>query len=69
MNDNVHRRAALRPAVLHAAGVPGRQRGSRVWFPEDENGEPHDRNPDDGYGGAHFKLQVVILVPRIEDES
>ena len=68
MNDNVHRRAALRPAVLHAAGVPGRQKGSRVWFPEDENGEPHDRNPDDGYGGARFKLQVVILVPRIEDE-
>jgi len=28
----------------------------RVWFPVDENGEPHIKNPDDGFGGAKFSL-------------
>ena len=28
----------------------------RVWFPVDKNGEPHIKNPDDGFGGAKFSL-------------
>lgn len=28
----------------------------RVWFPEDANGEPHPNNPDDGCGGAKYRL-------------
>jgi len=31
----------------------------RVWFPEDANGEPHDSNPDDGCGGAKYKLNTI----------
>lgn len=27
----------------------------RVWFPEDEHGEPHIKNPDDGCGGGKYK--------------
>ena len=32
--------------------VPKKQ----VWFPEDNVGEPHPQNPDDGCGGAKYKL-------------
>tara|TARA_Y100001935_G_scaffold244839_1_gene237728 strand:+ start:846 stop:1445 length:600 start_codon:yes stop_codon:yes gene_type:complete len=31
----------------------------KVWFPEDVNGEPHESNPDDGCGGAKYKLNTV----------
>jgi hypothetical protein len=44
----------------------------RVWFPEDSNGEPHDSNPDDGCGGAKFKLTTVHEFPKFvpnEDEK
>tara|TARA_Y100000589_G_C27171041_1_gene636734 strand:- start:1731 stop:2225 length:495 start_codon:yes stop_codon:yes gene_type:complete len=27
----------------------------KVWFPEDEHGEPHINNPDDGCGGGKYK--------------
>ena len=33
----------------------------RVWFPEDEKGEPDDRNPDDGFGGFIHHLQTVTF--------
>tara|TARA_X000000368_G_scaffold410420_1_gene393859 strand:- start:237 stop:713 length:477 start_codon:yes stop_codon:yes gene_type:complete len=36
----------------------------RVWFPEDSNGEPHDSNPDDGCGGAKFKLTTIREFPK-----
>ena len=41
---------------------------NRVWFAEDENGEPHELNPDDGCGGAKFKLTTVHVyhAPRKE---
>lgn len=44
----------------------------RVWFPEDSNGEPHDSNPDDGCGGAKFKLTTIREFPKFvpnEDEK
>ena len=28
-----------------------------VWFPEDNAGEPHPKNPDDGCGGAKYTLR------------
>lgn len=28
----------------------------RVWFPVDETGEPHEKNPNDGFGGAVYSL-------------
>ena len=31
----------------------------KVWFPEDASGEPHESNPDDGCGGAKYKLATV----------
>ena len=31
----------------------------KVWFPEDANGEPHEANPDDGCGGAKYKLNNI----------
>ena len=31
----------------------------KVWFPEDVNGEPHESNPDDGCGGAKYKLNTI----------
>ena len=31
----------------------------KVWFPEDASGEPHESNPDDGCGGAKYKLNTV----------
>ena len=27
----------------------------RIWFALDEDGEPHEKNPDDGYGGHLIK--------------
>ena len=33
----------------------------RVWFPVDENGEPHIKNPDDGFGGAKFSLTQIKM--------
>jgi hypothetical protein len=30
-----------------------------VWFPVAEDGEPVERNPDDGCGGALFKLNYI----------
>jgi len=33
----------------------------RVWFPEDEQGEPDERNPDDGFGGFIHHLQTVTF--------
>ena len=30
-----------------------------VWFPVTEAGEPVDRNPDDGFGGALYKMTNV----------
>tara|TARA_Y100001970_G_C14191901_1_gene835888 strand:- start:565 stop:1053 length:489 start_codon:yes stop_codon:yes gene_type:complete len=31
----------------------------KVWFPEDASGEPHESNPDDGCGGAKYKLNTI----------
>jgi len=30
-----------------------------VWFPVTETGEPVERNPDDGFGGALYKMTNV----------
>ena len=35
------------------------QQTRRIWFPEDVNGEPHESNPDDGCGGAKYKLNTI----------
>ena len=35
----------------------GKQGG--VWFPVTETGEPVERNPDDGFGGALYKMTNV----------
>ena len=32
------------------------RRRKSVWFPVDQSGEPHHKNPDDGCGGAKFEL-------------
>jgi len=32
---------------------------SKVWFPVDSDGEPDQRNPDDGCGGGLFKLNLI----------
>lgn len=37
-------------------------KGQRVWFPEDENGEPNVLNPDDGCGGGLFKLETIHAI-------
>ena len=34
----------------------------RVWFPEDKNGEPHNNNPDNGFGGAKFKIKNICPI-------
>lgn len=39
----------------------------KVWFPVDENGEPHTKNPDDGYGGAKFALSTIHEFPVITE--
>ena len=44
----------------------------RVWFPEDTAGEPHPKNPDDGCGGAKYKLTAIRKFPKFvpnEDEK
>ena len=44
----------------------------RVWFPEDTAGEPHPKNPDDGCGGAKYKLTAIREFPKFvpnEDEK
>lgn len=37
------------------------QQTRRIWFPEDVNGEPHESNPDDGCGGAKYKLTTIHI--------
>ena len=37
----------------------------RVWFPVNEDGEPHEKNPDDGFGGATYKLTHVMDYEKI----
>ena len=46
-----------------------------VWFPVAEDGEPVERNPDDGCGGALFKLNYIRefdknapVTPPLKDE-
>tara|TARA_B100000795_G_C22804223_1_gene443839 strand:+ start:4389 stop:4919 length:531 start_codon:yes stop_codon:yes gene_type:complete len=34
----------------------------KIWFPEDQNGEPHSLNPDDGCGGSKFKLSTTKAI-------
>jgi hypothetical protein len=34
----------------------------RVWFPEDENNEPHEMNPCDGFGGSLYRLITHIPI-------
>ena len=38
----------------------------RVWFPEDSAGEPHPKNPDDGCGGAKYKLTTKHEVEKVD---
>lgn len=33
-----------------------------VWFPEDESGEPHPLNPDNGCGGGKYKLRNERMI-------
>ena len=44
-------------AEVEAPEAPKKRK--RVWFPVDETGNPHDDNPDDGFGGAIHKLETV----------
>jgi len=39
---------------------------NQVWFPEDVAGEPHPKNPDDGCGGAKYKLTSVHEFPKFK---
>jgi len=36
------------------------RREKHVWFPVDEQGEPDNKNPDDGFGGFLHHLEKVI---------
>ena len=53
--------AENRTSSILRSSRPGHSHGTakserRVWFPEDANGEPHPKNPDDGCGGAKYRL-------------
>ena len=39
-----------------------RTQPKKVWFPTTDNGEPHVRNPDDGFGGSVFQLNTVVHI-------
>ena len=43
--------------------------GRRIWFPEDKNGEPHSKNPDDGCGGAKFKMDNIRYIYKTSDNK
>ena len=43
----------------HLARFKIDEKPKKIWWPENENGEPHDSNPDDGCGGAKYKLTTV----------
>ena len=52
--------------AAESAAAPDRPR-KRVWFPEDSSGEPHPSNPDDGCGGAKYKLTMVAPIYATSD--
>ena len=39
----------------------------RVWFPEDPDGEPNARNPDDGCGGGKYKNNNIFYIYATRD--
>jgi len=41
--------------------------GMRIWFPEDVNGEPHSKNPDDGCGGGKYKNDNIFYIYATRD--
>ena len=44
---------------LESASSSAPKKEKRVWFPEDSTGEPHPKNPDDGFGGSKHKLTNI----------
>ena len=42
---------------------------NQVWFPEDVVGEPHPKNPDDGCGGAKYKLTAIHEFPKFKKNN
>ena len=36
--------------------------GKKVWFPEDADGEPNIKNPDDGCGGGKYKNNNIFYI-------
>jgi hypothetical protein len=46
-------------AAESPAGGEPRKLTKYVWVPEDEDGEPHDRNPHDRCGGGVYKMENV----------
>ena len=53
-NDMVEFAEELERGLVEAA-----KKQRRVWFPEDENGNYHSLNPDDGCGGGLYKLETI----------
>ena len=41
----------------------------RVWFPVSNDGEPHQLNPDDGFGGSMYELETIVHVYYYTDDG